>query len=78
MLDVLPKISFCLTEVELQIVADVQRRLAVGGRLNNRSEVLRIAIAQLSQLTDDELIEAGTELKRLVPGRRPRGHKGAA
>jgi hypothetical protein len=78
MVNSLPKISFCLTEDELKIVADVQRRLAVGGRLNNRSEVLRIAIAQLHQLTDEELIDAGTELTRLVPGRRPQRSTGAA
>lgn len=72
MADALPKISFCLTEDELRAVADVQRRLAAAGRLSNRSEVLRIAIAQLHQLTDDELMAAGTEVKRLLPGRRPK------
>ena len=69
-MDELPKISFCLTQEELDIVAEAQRRLAVGGRNSNRSEVLRIAIAQLSRTTDTELLEAGTRLTRLIPGRK--------
>lgn len=71
----LPKISFCLTQNELDIVADVQRRLAMAGRLSNRSEVLRLAIAHLGQITDQELLGVGTQLPRLVPGRRPKAPK---
>jgi hypothetical protein len=73
--DGLPKISFCLTQDELDIVAEVQRRLAVGGRNSNRSEVLRIAIAQLGRITDQELLEAGTQMTRLAPGRKPKASK---
>lgn len=75
MVEGLPKISFCLTQDELDIVADVQRRLAVAGRHINRSEVLRVAIAHLGQITDEELLQAGTKLTRLVPGRKPKASK---
>ncbi len=71
-MDPIAKISFCLTEDELKIVAEAQRRIAVGGRNSNRSETLRVAIAQLSKMTDQELSDAATGLTRLIPGRKPR------
>ena len=74
-MDVLTKISLCVTEDDLAIVAEAQRRIAVGGETRNRSEVLRIAIAQLSRMSDDELLAAGAGLTRLVPGRRPQARK---
>jgi hypothetical protein len=71
MVNVLSKISFCLTDEDLQTVEETRRRIAMGGRNSNRSEILRAAIAQLSRLSDTELLDAVALMPRLPPGRRP-------
>lgn len=67
MVNVLSKISFCLTDEDLQTVEETRRRIAMGGRNSNRSEILRAAIAQLSRLSDTELLDAVALMPRLPP-----------
>jgi len=66
-----PKISFCLTDDELQLVDDARIRVAASGVLKNRSEIIRAAIGVLRTLAQDELVAAVASIDRLVPGRKP-------
>lgn len=72
----LPKLSFCLTEEEVQTVDEARKRLGKHGVLRNRSEVIRVAIACLWQLDDEALQVAAERTPQLKPGRKRKGSEG--
>lgn len=64
------KISFCLTEDELRSIDDARQRVAALGFLQNRSEIIRTAIAVLNAMPAEDVVHVINEVPRLMPGRR--------
>ena len=73
----LPKLSFCLTAEEAALVDEARKRLARGGVLRNRSEVIRAAITRLEGMDDADLQAAAEKTVKLKPGRRSKADRRA-
>ncbi|MBX7223141.1 MAG: hypothetical protein K1Y36_24555 [Blastocatellia bacterium] len=62
--------GFTLPEAEYSVIKETQIRLAHKGNIiANKSEVVRLALRQLTLLTDEELVDQFQEMEKLPSGR---------
>ncbi len=66
--------AFSMQEADAQLIETLRLRCATQGMLMNQSEVVRVGLRVLSEMTDSALCEQAARLERLTTVRRKAGN----
>lgn len=61
--------TFSITAVDYELIPAIKKRCMRAGIDTNKSEILRAGLIALSQMTDEQLEAAMSEVERVKPGR---------